>query len=176
MIHCPCGEGNNILDEQNSCPICGLDLTALHRLHSVKAQYKKNQETEIYEKKRLLTIIRNMKRGLLILPLITFFCGILIISFLQGPKIPEQGKVILIEEKNTPAPALEREMVPPPVSFIYTIKTGDTLSAIAHSFYGDSTLWNKIYAKNRDTLNNPDQLIAGSRILIPQINQEGISE
>jgi nucleoid-associated protein YgaU len=55
----------------------------------------------------------------------------------------------------------------------YTVQSGDTLSRIAEKFYGDGseTSWRKIYEANRDRIgNDPNQITAGMRLIIPGIN------
>lgn len=39
MIDCPCGFGKNITEDQKYCPICGIDLTPLHRLERLPNFY-----------------------------------------------------------------------------------------------------------------------------------------
>ena len=39
MINCPCGFGKNIKEDQRNCPICGIDLTPLHRLKMLPKFY-----------------------------------------------------------------------------------------------------------------------------------------
>ncbi len=50
----------------------------------------------------------------------------------------------------------------------YTVKDGDTLLKIAEKFYGDGTLWRRIYDANKDSIGeNPDALKVGSKLSIP---------
>lgn len=49
----------------------------------------------------------------------------------------------------------------------YTVKSGDTLSAIAKSEYGDASQWQRIYDANRDQLDNPDLIHPGQKLNIP---------
>jgi prophage tail gpP-like protein len=50
----------------------------------------------------------------------------------------------------------------------YTVKNGDTLQRIAAVFYGNQSLWRKIYDANIKTIGpNPDLLIAGATLFIP---------
>jgi len=49
----------------------------------------------------------------------------------------------------------------------YTVKAGDTLSAIAQQFYGKASEYNKIFEANRDTLKDPDHIRAGQELVIP---------
>ena len=39
MINCPCGYGKDITDEQKNCPVCGMELTALHRLNNLWKEF-----------------------------------------------------------------------------------------------------------------------------------------
>jgi nucleoid-associated protein YgaU len=49
----------------------------------------------------------------------------------------------------------------------YTVKAGDTLSAIAKREYGDASQWRKIYEANRDQIDNPDLIHPGQELKIP---------
>ena len=49
----------------------------------------------------------------------------------------------------------------------HLVKKGDTLSAIAEHYYGDANLYLKIYAANRDQLDNPDKIYPGQILIIP---------
>ncbi len=48
---------------------------------------------------------------------------------------------------------------------VYTVKSGDTLSAIAQRYYGDGNEYMKIAQANR--IDNPDHIQAGQRLKIP---------
>ena len=50
----------------------------------------------------------------------------------------------------------------------YTVKKGDTLSAIAKREYGDANAWRRIYEANRDQLDNPDLIHPGQELTIPK--------
>lgn len=49
----------------------------------------------------------------------------------------------------------------------YTVRSGDTLSAIAKNEYGDASQWQRIYDANRDQLDNPDLIHPGQKLNIP---------
>ena len=49
----------------------------------------------------------------------------------------------------------------------YTIKSGDTLSAISNRFYGTSSRWIDIYQANRDRLSSESAIRVGQEIRIP---------
>ncbi|MBW8824058.1 MAG: LysM peptidoglycan-binding domain-containing protein [Xanthomonadales bacterium] len=49
----------------------------------------------------------------------------------------------------------------------YTVKSGDTLSAIAKQFYGHANKYNVIFEANRDILDDPDKIKPGQVLKIP---------
>jgi LysM repeat protein len=49
----------------------------------------------------------------------------------------------------------------------YQVQPGDTLSKIAKEFYGNANDYNRIFAANRDKLENPDKIRAGQELVIP---------
>ncbi len=50
----------------------------------------------------------------------------------------------------------------------YTVKSGDTLSAISLKYYGDANQYHKIFDANRDQLHDPDKIYPGQRLRIPR--------
>ena len=50
----------------------------------------------------------------------------------------------------------------------YTVKSGDTLSAIALRFYGDASLFPRIAAANN--LTNPNLIVTGQELVIPSVS------
>jgi nucleoid-associated protein YgaU len=61
-----------------------------------------------------------------------------------------------------------RALVDPYAGFQqYTVKPGDTLSAIAHHFYGNAGLFNRIFAANTNQLTNPNLIFPGQVLRIP---------
>ena len=51
-------------------------------------------------------------------------------------------------------------------TIIYTVVSGDSLSKIAVKYYGDSSMWRRIYEDNRDVIRNPNRIRAGMKIKI----------
>jgi nucleoid-associated protein YgaU len=51
---------------------------------------------------------------------------------------------------------------------VHTVRTGDTLGAIADEFYGDSAKFRIIFAANRHVLDDPDVIVPGQVLRIPQ--------
>ena len=49
----------------------------------------------------------------------------------------------------------------------YTVKAGDTLSAISKQHLGDANQYMKIYEANRDQLSDPDKIMPGQVLKIP---------
>jgi nucleoid-associated protein YgaU len=49
----------------------------------------------------------------------------------------------------------------------YTIKSGDTLSAIAKQHYGDANKWDELFEANREVIEDADKIYPGQTIRIP---------
>ncbi len=49
----------------------------------------------------------------------------------------------------------------------YTVQPGDTLSGIAEEQLGDATRWPEIFALNRGTIRDPDQISPGQVLTLP---------
>jgi nucleoid-associated protein YgaU len=56
---------------------------------------------------------------------------------------------------------------PAPEAKFYTVKKGDTLSAIAKNFYGDANKYNVIFEANKPMLTHPDKIYPGQSLRIP---------
>lgn len=54
-----------------------------------------------------------------------------------------------------------------PETRTYTVKSGDSLSAIAKREYGDANAWRVIFEANRDQIDNPDLIHPGQTLQIP---------
>ena len=50
----------------------------------------------------------------------------------------------------------------------YTVKSGDTLSAIAQQWYGNAALWPRLFEANRNQISNPDLIFPGQVLRVPQ--------
>jgi LysM repeat protein len=53
------------------------------------------------------------------------------------------------------------------VTSTYTVRSGDTLSSIARHFYGTTTKWNWIFQANRSKISNPNVVMVGEKLTIP---------
>ena len=51
---------------------------------------------------------------------------------------------------------------------VHTVRSGDTLSRIANEFYGDPAKFRIIFAANRQVLDDPDVIVPGQVLRIPQ--------
>ncbi|MDR2391059.1 MAG: LysM peptidoglycan-binding domain-containing protein [Planctomycetota bacterium] len=65
--------------------------------------------------------------------------------------------------------------MPSPRLRYYIIRPGDTLSRIAVRELGSISLATNIYLLNRDVIENPDQLIVGERIRLPDRETPAVS-
>lgn len=54
-----------------------------------------------------------------------------------------------------------------PASRMYTVKAGDTLSAIARAVYGNANEYPKIFEANKPMLKHPDRIYPGQVLRIP---------
>lgn len=54
-----------------------------------------------------------------------------------------------------------------PPARTHTVKSGDTLSSLAKSYYGNAALFPQIFNANRDKLSNPNQIRVGQVLVIP---------
>ena len=62
-----------------------------------------------------------------------------------------------------------RALVDPFTGFtVHTVEPGDTLSGIADQFYGDPSKFRIIFAANRNQLDDPDEIVPGQVLRIPQ--------
>jgi nucleoid-associated protein YgaU len=54
-----------------------------------------------------------------------------------------------------------------PYTQTHVVQSGDTLSKIAQKYYGDASLYTKIFQANRDVLNDPNKIKPGQKLRIP---------
>jgi nucleoid-associated protein YgaU len=54
-----------------------------------------------------------------------------------------------------------------PYTQTYVVQSGDTLSKIAQKYYGDASLYTKIFDANKDILKDPNKIQVGQKLRIP---------
>lgn len=69
-------------------------------------------------------------------------------------------------DDRTEAPAAMAQQAAPASTF-YTVKKGDTLSAIAKAHYGNANAYTAIFEANRPMLEHPDRIYPGQVLRIP---------
>lgn len=96
-----------------------------------------------------------------------------------NPNLIRPGVRLMIPPKATPgiaAPAPGNVAPPAPAPTAsaakpkfttYTLAEGDTLSDVAQRFFGSSKLWQKVYELNKDRIDNPDRVAAGTELRVP---------
>ena len=103
------------------------------------------------------------------------------VKLLGNAKAPEAvEKAILIAgnvhgvEKVISSIAINGEVLPEDASIptngkveYYSIKSGDTLSAIAKHFYGDANKYQQLFEANREVIKHPDKIFPGQKIRVP---------
>jgi nucleoid-associated protein YgaU len=82
-----------------------------------------------------------------------------------------------LRSASTP-PAKSPEILKPPepiqtsnpvqTARFHIVQKGDTLSAISQKYYGTPQFWQKILAANDKILKDPDRLVPGTRLIIPE--------
>ena len=53
---------------------------------------------------------------------------------------------------------------------VYVFKEGDTITGIAHKFYGNFSLWRLI--ADRNSIYDPRQVAVGTELLVPELPAE----
>lgn len=84
------------------------------------------------------------------------------------PAPPKADFSNVVSGVESTAPVIE----PEPERVTHTVAKGETLSAIAKQHYGKASLWPRIYAANRDLLNDPDRIKPGQVLTIPAPDRE----
>jgi LysM repeat protein len=88
-------------------------------------------------------------------------------TIVTEPPVVTQKTIAAVEPK--PEPTKPVEPVNKKIPKTYTVRSGDTLSQIARTVYGESSQWRKIYEANRDKMESENDLRAGQVINIPNL-------
>ena len=83
------------------------------------------------------------------------------INQISTPKAPDAAPKAAGMAPDAPAPAGSGEK-------IHEVVSGDTLGAIAKTYYGNAGKYMKIFEANRDILDNPDLIKVGQKLKIPE--------
>ncbi len=59
-------------------------------------------------------------------------------------------------------------IVPAPEAKLHTVVSGDTLSKIAKTYYGNANDYNRIFEANKPMLSHPDKIYVGQVLRIPE--------
>lgn len=83
--------------------------------------------------------------------------------------VPDWRNDVVADVKVVPRPGVDA-----PVSSMktYTVKKGDTLSAIAKEYLGDAKEYMKIFNANKDQLTDPDKIQPGQVLKIPAMDRQ----
>jgi putative endonuclease len=83
--------------------------------------------------------------------------------------VPDWKNDVVADVKVVPRPGVDA-----PVSSMktYTVKKGDTLSAIAKEYLGDAKEYMKIFNANKDQLTDPDKIQPGQVLKIPAMDRQ----
>lgn len=87
-------------------------------------------------------------------------------SFKATKGILEAGMVLILPERIGKAVRLNAPTAGEG-EILYTVKLGDTLSGIAKSYYGTSSRYQDIFARNSDRLKNANLIYVGQIIVLP---------
>ena len=81
--------------------------------------------------------------------------------------IPTWQKDIVADIQVTGGPAASASAAAPAAAKTYTVKSGDTLSAIAKDHLGSAGAYMKIFELNKDQLTDPDKIKPGQVLRLP---------
>jgi nucleoid-associated protein YgaU len=83
--------------------------------------------------------------------------------------VPDWRTEVVADVKVVPKPGVSA-----PVTSMktYTVKAGDTLSAIAREYLGDAKAYMRIFEANKDQLSDPDKIKPGQVLKIPAVDRQ----
>ncbi len=83
----------------------------------------------------------------------------------------EREKVILVVGNTQGVAQVDDriQVIPESQATFYTVKSGDTLSAIAKTHYGNAMKYPVIFEANRPMLKDPDRIYPGQVLRIPPL-------
>jgi nucleoid-associated protein YgaU len=89
---------------------------------------------------------------------------------LRAASTPSTGSVEIYKvHEEIPHPKIEQKTAKVELNArFHIIQKGDTLSDISQKYYGTPLYWQKILAANDAVLKDPDRLVPGTRLIIPE--------
>ena len=72
-----------------------------------------------------------------------------------------------IEPDRTPRPAIYEQPEPTKPQRFHIVRDGETLTGISYDYYGSATKWRRIFEANRNTIKDPDVVMPGTKVIIP---------
>ena len=101
---------------------------------------------------------------------VTFEDGVVSLSGkADNPEAVEKAVLMAGNVKGVSEVKTDGLEAPPPSSKVeyYTIRAGDTLSALAKKHYGNAMEYPRIFEANREVIKDPDKIFVGQKIRIP---------
>lgn len=91
----------------------------------------------------------------------------------KAPSQEEREKIVLAVGNTRGVARVDDQMTvaeAAPEATLYTVKSGDSLSKIAKTHYGDASKYNIIFEANKPMLTDPDKIYPGQVLRIPPMN------
>ena len=79
----------------------------------------------------------------------------------------EQAARIISKQIQKPRTGIYQQPTKITTYKFHIVRRGETLSGIARRYYGFASQWPRIYNVNRKVIDNPDVLIPGTKLVIP---------
>jgi len=137
---------------------------------AASAAAEKDEElSELRQGNKLLRIILEMNQGVEN-PKVEFDDGVATVWGKAPNQAVKENTILVIGNIRGVAKVDDRMEVeePAPESTFYTVKSGDTLSAIAKEHYGDAQAYKKIFEANTPMLQDPNLIYPGQVLRIPE--------
>jgi LysM repeat protein len=110
---------------------------------------------------RICEVIKNI-------PNVSGVTNHIIVGAPEPAAVPEPAVVVAEKEVESGEAAEPASEIP---GRTYTVKSGDTLWAIAAEMYGSGGKYMKIFEANTNILDNPDKIRPGQELVIPDLEE-----
>ncbi len=96
--------------------------------------------------------------------------GVVKLSGISDTAEAAEKAVLMAGNVNGVTKVISEIKAPPPTEKVefYVIESGDTLSGIAKKYYGNASMYPKIFEANREVIKDPNKIFVGQKIRIPQ--------